>query len=76
MTRALLYMLGSTRAVLILIALCAAALLLSACGPTDTEALQDVALDLRDAQQQARAERRGEIHQAQALALMAASGHK
>ena len=76
MTRALLYMLGSTRAVLILIAICAAALLLSACGPSDTEALQDTAADLRDAQQQARAERRGEIHQAQALALMAASGHK
>ena len=72
MTRALLYMLGSTRAVLILIAICAAALLLSACGPSDTDAMQDTAADLQEAPQQARAE----IHQAQALALMAASGHK
>ena len=67
---------GSMRALFVCIALCAAALLLSACGPSDTEALQDTAADLRDAQQQARAERRGEIHQAQALALLAAGGHK
>lgn len=46
--------------------------LLTACGPSDTEAAADTAADLRDAKQQARAE----IHQAQALALMAASGHK
>jgi len=72
----MLYMLGSTRAVLILIAIAAAALLLTACGPTDAEALRDAALDLQDAQQQARAERRGEIHQAKALAMLAASGHK
>ena len=39
-------------------------------------ALRDAALDLQDAQQQARAERRGEIHQAQALAMLAASGRK
>jgi outer membrane lipoprotein-sorting protein len=70
--RALLYILGSTRAVLILIAICAAALLLSACGPSDTDAMQDTAADLQEAPQQARAE----IHQAQALALMAASGNK
>ena len=41
---------GSMRALFVCIALCAAALLLSACGPTDTEALQDAALDLQDAQ--------------------------
>ena len=69
MTRALLYMLGSTRAVLILIAICAAALLLSACGPSDTEALQDTAADLRDAQQQAH------IDHHMALALLAARSH-
>lgn len=51
--------------------------LLSACtGPSEAEALRDAALDLQDAQQQARAERRGEIHQAKALAMLAASGHK
>ena len=62
---------------LTLLACALAFVLLSACtGPTDAEALRDAALDLRDAQQQARAERRGEIHQAQALALLAASGHK
>lgn len=66
--------LGSMRALFVCIAICAAALLLSACGPTDTEALQDAALDLRDAQQQARAERRDEIHHAQAL--LAARSHK
>ena len=71
--RAMLYMLGSTRAVLILIAICAAAMLLTACsGPSDTEALQDTAADLRDAKAQARAE----IHQAKALALLAARSHK
>ena len=72
MMRALLYLLGSTRAVLWLIAIAATALLLTACGPSDTEALQDTAADLRDAKAQARAE----IHQAKALALLAASGHK
>ncbi len=41
---------GSMRALWVLIALCAAALLLTACGPTDNEALQDVALDLKEAQ--------------------------
>ena len=63
-------MLGSTRAVLILIAICAAAMLLTACGPSDTEAMQDVAADLRNAQQQAR------IDQHMALALLAARSHK
>ena len=41
-------------------------------GPSDTEAAQDTAADLRDAQQQASAE----IHQAKALAMLAASGNK
>ena len=68
--RAMLYMLGSTRAVLILIAIAAAALLLTACGPSDTEALQDVAADVQDAKQQAR------IDQHMALALLAASKRK
>ena len=70
--RALLALLGSTRAVLILIAIGAAALLLTACGPSDTEAAADTAADLQEAPIQARAE----IHQAQALALMAARSHK
>ena len=74
--KALLYVLGSMRALFVCIAIGAAFVLLSACGPTDAEALRDAALDLRDAQQQARAERRGEIHQAQAPAMLAASGHK
>ena len=41
-------------------------------GPSDTEAAADVAADRQEAPQQARAE----VHQAQELALMAASGHK
>ena len=58
---------------LTLLACVLAFVLLSACtGPSEAEALQDTAADLRDAQQQARAE----THQAQALALLAASGHK
>ena len=62
---------------LTLLACALAFVLLSACtGPTDAEALRDAALDLQDAQQQARAERRGEIHQAHALAMLAASGCK
>ena len=62
---------------LTLLACALAFVLLSACtGPTDAEALRDAALDLQDAQQQARAERRGEIHHAHALALLAASGRK
>lgn len=76
MMRALLYLLGSTRAVLWLIAIAATALLLTACGPSDTEALQDTAADLRDAQQQDSAEWRAELKHAQALAMLAAGGHK
>ena len=68
--RLALLLLGSTRAVLVLIAIGAAALLLTACGPSDTEAAQDTAADLQDAQQQAR------IEQHMALALMAARSHK
>lgn len=70
MMRALLYLLGSTRAVLWLIAIAATALLLTACGPSDTEALQDTAADLQDAQQQAH------IDHHMALALLSARGHK
>ena len=67
----------SGRGAVKLLACVLAFVLLSACtGPTDAEALRDAALDLQDAQQQARAERRGEIHQAQALAMLAASGRK
>ena len=72
MARLLLGLLGSTRAVLVLIAIGAAALLLTACGPSDTEAAADTAADLHEAPMQARAE----IHQAQALALLAARSHK
>lgn len=62
-----------TRAIWIVAALCALAVVAGALGgPSDTEAMQDTALDLSDAQQQARAE----IPQAQALALLAASGRK
>lgn len=45
-------------------------------GPSETEAAADAAADLRDARQQARAEWRAELKHAQALALLAASGHK
>ncbi len=72
MARLLLGLLGSTRAVLVLIAIGAAALLLTACGPSDTEAAADTAADLQEAPQQARAE----IHQAKALAMLAARSHK
>lgn len=62
-----------TRATWIVAILCALAVIAGALGgPSDTEAAADTAADLRDAQQQARAE----THQAQALALLAASGHK
>lgn len=47
--------------------------LLSACtGPSEAEAAADTAADLQEAPLQARAE----IHQAQALALLSARGHK
>ena len=45
-------------------------------GPSEDEAAADTAADLHDAQQQARAEWRAELKHAQALALLAASGHK
>ena len=44
--------------------------------PSDTQAAADTAADLRDAQQQASAEWRAELKHAQALAMLAASGHK
>lgn len=62
-----------TRATWIVAILCALAVIAGALGgPSDTEAAADTAADLQEAPLQARAE----IHQAQALALMAASGHK
>ena len=67
---------GSMRALFVCIALCAAALLLSACGPSDIEAERATAAALQDAIAQAQAERRGEIHQAQAPAMLAASERK
>ncbi len=80
--KALLYVLGSMRALFVCIALCAAALLLTACGgPSDQQALLDAAADLRDVQQQARAERRDlwtpeTIERAKTAALIAAAGRK
>lgn len=95
----LLGVVGSMRALWVLIGICAAALLakparrasdgwafwliltacvlvfvlLSACtGPSEAEAAADTAADLQEAPLQARAE----IHQAQALALLSARGHK
>lgn len=62
-------------AVWLTLILCVLAFVLSVVfmpGPSETEAAQDTAADLQEAPQQARAE----IHQAQALALLAASGHK
>lgn len=62
-----------TRATWIVAILCALAVIAGALGgPSDTEAAADTAADLQEAPLQARAE----IHQAQALALMAASGNK
>ena len=59
---------------LTLLACALAFVLLSACtGPSETEALNDNALNLQDAQQQARAER---IERAQAEAVIAAAGRK
>lgn len=66
-------------AVWLTLILCVLAFVLSAWlmpGPSDTEAAADTAANLRDAQQQARAEWRAELKHAQALALLAASGHK
>ena len=72
---------GSMRALFVCIALCAAALLLSACGPTDAEALRDAALDLQDAIAQAQAERPDlwtpeTIARAKTAALVAAASRK
>ena len=47
---------GSMRALFVCIALCAAALLLSACGPSDIEAERATAAALQDAIAQAQAE--------------------
>ena len=62
-----------TRATWIVAILCALAVIAGALGgPSDTEAAADAAADLQEAPIQARAE----IHQAQALALLSARGHK
>ena len=64
---------GSMRALFVCIALCAAALLLSACGPSDIEAERATAAALQDAIAQAQAER---IERAQAEAVIAAASRK
>ena len=64
---------GSMRALFVLIALCAAALLLTVCGPTDIEAERATAAALQDAIAQAQAER---IERAQAEAVIAAASRK
>ena len=62
-----------TRATWIVAILCALAVIAGALGgPSDTEAAADTAADLQEAPIQARAE----IHQAQALAMLAARIHK
>ena len=80
-TARLLGVVGSMRALFVLIALCAAALLLTACGPSDAEALRDAALDLQDAIAQAQAERPDlwtpeTIERAKTAALIAAASRK
>ena len=73
----LLGALGSMRALFVCIAIGAAFVLLSGCsGPSDVDADIDTAANVADAIAQARAERRGEIHHAQAPAMLAASGRK
>ena len=73
---------GSMRALFVCIALCAAALLLTACGgPSEAEALNDNALNLQDAIAQAQAERPDlwtpeTIERAKTAALIAAAGRK
>ena len=62
-------------AVWLTLALCVLAFVLGVVfmpGPSETEAAQDTAADLQEAPMQARAE----VNQAQALALLAASGRK
>ena len=72
---------GSMRALFVCIALCAAALLLSACGPSDIEAERATAAALQDAIAQAQAERPDlwtpeTIERAKTAALIAAAGRK
>ena len=72
---------GGMRALFVCIALCAAALLLSACGPTDIEAERATAAALQDAIAQAQAERPDlwtpeTIERAKTAALIAAAGRK
>ena len=72
---------GSMRALFVCIALCAAALLLSACGPTDIEAERATAAALQDAIAQAQAERPDlwtpeTIERAKTAALIAAASRK
>ena len=72
---------GSMRALFVLIALCAAALLLTACGPSDIEAARDNAEALQDAIAQAQRERPDlwtpeTIERAKTAALIAAAGRK
>ena len=72
---------GSMRALFVCIALCAAALLLSACGPSDIEAERATAVALQDAIAQAQAERPDlwtpeTIERAKTAALIAAARRK
>ena len=72
---------GDMRALFVCIALCAAALLLSACGPTDIEAERATAAALQDAIAQAQAERPDlwtpeTIERAKTAALIAAASRK
>ena len=72
---------GSMRALWVLIGICAAALLLTACGPTDIEAERATAAALQDAIAQAQAERPDlwtpeTIERAKTAALIAAAGRK
>ena len=78
----LLGVVGSMRALWVLIGICAAALLLSACsGPSDIEAERATAAALQDAIAQAQAERPDlwtpeTIERAKTAALIAAAGRK
>ena len=72
---------GSMRALFVCIALCAAALLLTACGPTDIEAERATAAALQDAIAQAQRERPDlwtpeTIERAKSAALIAAATRK
>lgn len=69
--KTILTILGSTRALIVLILIFAAAFLMTACT-SDADDAQAAALDLQDAQHAAVAD----VRHAQALALMAASTHK